>query len=273
MRKRSLYITLLCFAFGLLGCEEKLNPIASYTYTGSNKPAPAEVRFTNNSKNATNYVWEFGDGATSTETNPKHTYSTGGTFNVKLTAKNGKNIDSQSFSISILAPVPSPIANFSFTENGNFAPSKFTFTNSSTNGSTYTWDFGDGSNSTSQNPSHIFTTGGIYNVTLKVKNSAGIENIINKTVTVKNSPTKFKINSIILTSYPLTTTNGGGWDSGSGPDIFPVITHANGSISLKDYRKEDVVTSDLPYTFSSGLAFNFTSFDYQNSINYGHLNY
>lgn len=43
------------------------------------------VKFTNKSKNATTYLWDFGDGTTSTLENPEHTYSTQGNYNVKLT--------------------------------------------------------------------------------------------------------------------------------------------------------------------------------------------
>lgn len=268
MKRIDLLLCLLTLSFLIVSCEEELTPTASFTFTGANKSAPAEVIFTNTSQNATSYLWEFGDGASSTEKNTKHTYTTGGTFTAKLTAYSGKNSNSTTSSIVILAPVPNPVANFSFTENGNFAPSQFTFTNSSTNGSTYFWDFGDNQTSTSQNPTHVFTTGGIFNVSLKVKNSVGVENIINKTVTVKNAPTKLKVNSLTLTAYPLTTTSGGGWDSGTGPDIFPSIIHSTGTTSFQSYRKEDMIASYLPYTFSSGFPFTFTALDFQNTIEF-----
>ena len=47
------------------------------------------VQFLNNSTNASSYSWDFGDGNTSTSTNPSHTYATGGDFTVVLTATNG----------------------------------------------------------------------------------------------------------------------------------------------------------------------------------------
>lgn len=61
------------------------------------KPAPdfsfaadlLSVTFTNTSKYATSYSWDFGDGGTSTAENPSHTYTAGGTYKVKLTATNG----------------------------------------------------------------------------------------------------------------------------------------------------------------------------------------
>ncbi|MFH2096358.1 MAG: C25 family cysteine peptidase [Bacteroidota bacterium] len=51
--------------------------------------APVTVTFTNNSTNATSYLWDFGDGNTSTDENPVHTYTANGTYTVTLTADNG----------------------------------------------------------------------------------------------------------------------------------------------------------------------------------------
>jgi len=50
---------------------------------------PATVQFTNTSSNATTYLWNFGDGSTSTTASPSHVYSNAGTFNVKLVAYGG----------------------------------------------------------------------------------------------------------------------------------------------------------------------------------------
>ena len=59
-------------------------PEADFTHAGID----LTVDFTNNSTNATTYVWDFGDGNTSTENNPSHTYTTAGTYTVTLTANN-----------------------------------------------------------------------------------------------------------------------------------------------------------------------------------------
>lgn len=63
------------------------NPVASFQYAISNTNF-LEVVFTNFSKNATTYTWNFGDGQTSTEKDPTHVYAASGTFTVLLTAKN-----------------------------------------------------------------------------------------------------------------------------------------------------------------------------------------
>lgn len=66
-------------------------PVAAFDATPSIPIAasvPLTVSFTNLSTNADSYLWDFGDGSTSTQTNPQHTYTTKGSFTVKLTATN-----------------------------------------------------------------------------------------------------------------------------------------------------------------------------------------
>jgi len=62
-------------------------PVADFSAEPTNGPAPLTVRFTNLSRNFTSSLWDFGDGQTSTETNPTHTYEQSGTFTVKLTVR------------------------------------------------------------------------------------------------------------------------------------------------------------------------------------------
>jgi PKD repeat protein len=61
-----------------------VTPTASFTYSGSNNT----VVFENTSQNADTYLWEFGDGETSTEENPTHTFAVAGSYNVSLTSSN-----------------------------------------------------------------------------------------------------------------------------------------------------------------------------------------
>ncbi len=59
-----------------------------------------DVQFLNNSTNATSYEWNFGDGSTSTLSNPSHTYVDGGNYTVTLTAYNGDCSDVYTFELS-----------------------------------------------------------------------------------------------------------------------------------------------------------------------------
>ncbi len=80
-------------------------PIADFTYSGADKPAPAEVDFENKSKKAESYEWDFGDGTKSSEASPKHKYASSGNYTVKLTAKKGQKMTEKERKVFIEAPV------------------------------------------------------------------------------------------------------------------------------------------------------------------------
>lgn len=76
-------------------------PSASFGYTTAH---PFKVIFTNTSKKATSYIWDFGDGTTSKEENPSHRYNSKGVYKVTLTARRGDYSDKYSANITIEAP-------------------------------------------------------------------------------------------------------------------------------------------------------------------------
>ena len=59
---------------------------ASFTNTPSSGCYPVDVDFSNESGNAVAYSWDFGDGTTSTEENPSHTYNEPGEYTITLVA-------------------------------------------------------------------------------------------------------------------------------------------------------------------------------------------
>lgn len=73
-------------------------PAASFDYDAEN--GSAEYEFNNNSTNASSYSWDFGDGFTSTDANPTHTFSTGGSHTITLTAFNGDCSDVTTITIT-----------------------------------------------------------------------------------------------------------------------------------------------------------------------------
>jgi len=79
-------------------CEDDENnapePFASFQYEVSTDN-PLEVNFTNTSENAESYSWDFGDGESSTEENPVHTYAEAGTYDVVLTATNKDDVSTE----------------------------------------------------------------------------------------------------------------------------------------------------------------------------------
>lgn len=132
-----------------------------------------DVIFTNNSSGANTSNWNFGDGNTSNQMHPTHTYSQDGVYQVTLTSGNGCGTTSQTQTITIVTP---PVAGFSAANTNGCAPFNVNFVNeSSSNTTTWQWTFEDGNpaTSTEQNPVVTFDAPGVYDVTLVVSNAAG----------------------------------------------------------------------------------------------------
>ncbi len=159
-------------------------PVADFTATPTSGTAPFSVNFTDQSTNTpTSWQWDFGDGNTSTQQNPSHTYNDAGTFAVTLTATNeyGSNTKTETDYIVVSAGGSSPVAAFSATPTNGTAPLSVNFTDQSINTPTsWQWDFGDGGSSTEQNPTHTYNTDGSYTVSLMVTNEYGSDT---KTIT------------------------------------------------------------------------------------------
>ncbi len=143
----------------------------------------------------TTYTWKFGDGTTGSGQSTGHTYSTSGTYSVKLLVNNNFGLsckDSITNSIIVNVPIPCTVlAGFNFTNTGT-PPGVVFFANTSTGTlttSTYSWNWGDGQNSLLQSPgSHSFATG-TYTVSLYAKNSNTCFNTYSQVITVTNVTT------------------------------------------------------------------------------------
>ena len=145
------------------------------------------------------YLWNFGNGITSTQTNPSYSYPATGTYIVKLVATSGTGCkDSTTRTITVN---PSPTATFSInTASQCVTGNQFGFTNNSsiTTGTlTYAWTFGDGNVSTNANPSHSYINAGSYTVKLVVTSGLGCKDSTTRSVTVFAKPTvDFSVNSL-----------------------------------------------------------------------------
>ena len=160
-------------------------PLADFSGIPTTGAAPLAVTFTDRStRSPTSWSWDFGDGTTSTVQNPSHTYATTGTYTVKLTTTNAGGSDILTQTNYITAFSSKPLAQFNFTPQYGTAPLAVTFTDRSTNSPTsWSWDFGDGTTSTVQNPSHTYATTGTYTINQTATNSGG-SNTISRTLTV-----------------------------------------------------------------------------------------
>jgi len=160
-------------------------PTAAFSATPTIGIAPLEVQFTSTSTGATSYAWDFGDGNTSTDENPIHTYNEPGLYTIKLTVTGPGGSHTATEDNYITVNYPAPVASFTGTPTTGISPLQVAFTSTSTGTITsYEWDFGDGTKSTAENPSHTYTKAGTYTVKLTATGPGGTSTKT-RTITVK----------------------------------------------------------------------------------------
>ncbi|MCK5839730.1 MAG: DNRLRE domain-containing protein [Bacteroidales bacterium] len=150
--------------------------LADFTYTIDD----LTVQFVNLSQHADSYLWDFGDGIISQNENPTHQYTEIGEYDVTLIAYN----DILSNTITkTLTVCKMPISAFDFSIDGY----TLSFSNLSQDADTYFWTFGDGNQSTLENPTYTYSSDGEYIVSLVATNVCGADTI-NKTISICKLP-------------------------------------------------------------------------------------
>ena len=177
-------------------------PSPSFMATDTTKcAAPLNVHFTNTTKgNAVKYIWDFGDGTSSTDLNADHTYTQAGAFTVTLTAINSNGCQSTFQKANYINIIPVKISQVHNLPDSGCIPlvvkPSVSF-NVSTTIKKYTWDFGDGTIAFGANPSHTYIKEGIYNVKVSIETEDGCTDvlIINRAVLAGHKPKAGFINS------------------------------------------------------------------------------
>jgi len=151
-------------------------PTAAFTQDKTSGDTPLAIQFTDQSQGQiTSYAWSFGDGATSTDQSPSHTFTTAGSYNVRLTVSGPGGSNSAEVTINATQPVAVPDAAFTQDVSSGTAPLSVQFTDQSSGQNLmYTWDFGDNVGMSNEvNPQYTYNNPGSYTVTLNVSNSSG----------------------------------------------------------------------------------------------------
>lgn len=153
--------------------EPPLNqaPIAAFTELCDGRSCSFSDASTDGDGTVASWSWDFGDGNLSSEQNPSNSYGADGNYTVTLTATDDDGAtDSESHVVSVSESAPNqpPTANFTYT----CSDLTCLFTDASTDADgpveSWSWNFGDGTGSTAQNPSHPYAIAGSYTVTLDV---------------------------------------------------------------------------------------------------------
>ena len=161
MKFQQLFIPIIAIIF-VTSCSR---PIAQFETAQTPYKAQSEITFSNKSENATSYLWDFGDGNTSTDKEPKHTYEQEGSYTVTLIAKDAKDKESIITTV-VKVERPALAADFDYDLSSEIAPAIVTFKNTSKGADKYVWDFGDYTQSEEENPTHKYRFSGNYTVKL-----------------------------------------------------------------------------------------------------------
>ena len=193
--------TLLQKKFISIGAATK----AAFSPSKSNACPWEKITLTNNSTGATDYIWDFGDGTSSTVKSPSHTYTVGGTYKVYLTSSiNGSCASKDSVEINI------ETIEAAFTSSPNSAcitPIVVNYTDQSINATSWKWSFGNGANSTSQNPSNTINTFGDFTDQLIATSANGCSDTLSIAGNIKVQKMKPFFNADVRKGcIPLTVT-------------------------------------------------------------------
>lgn len=161
-------------------------------FTFSNQCIGEVTNFQNTSIGSTIGIiweWDFGDGSTSNESSPSHTFANTGTFSVSLTVRNPSGCDN---TITKMVDVVNTSADFNFI--GGCTGDEFQFTNNSTLQNTgvvtYRWlldaESDDGELTFTENPTFTYDTPGSYQVQLSVIDASGCASSITKSIVVED---------------------------------------------------------------------------------------
>jgi len=185
-------------------------PVAAFTSNCSNLSCAFTDASTDTGGTITGWSWNFGDGSpVSTAQNPTHVYASAGTgYSVTLTVTDSlSDTNAISHNVAPTAAPPPSTPTAAFTANCTLLSCAFTDTSTDV-GSTisgWSWNFGDGSPvSTAQNPTHVYSSGATYNVSLTVTDNLADTNTANASI----SPTSGAVTLYASDTFNRTVANG-----------------------------------------------------------------
>ena len=210
----------------------------------------AGLAFTNLSTNIASISWDFGDGTSSSLTNPVHAYSTPGYYTVTLSGI------SQSYGCTTqktktIKVNQGPTSQFTLGPNAGCVELTVQMTNNSNGIVSQVWNFGDGNSSLLNNPSHTFTSPGSYAVQLIVLDNIGCPDTAAQVVTVHPLPVvDFTFNPVdpcvqpTVVNFTNQSTNAAGYNWNFGNGLSSTLTNPSSTYQqVGDYTVTLVGTS------------------------------
>jgi len=243
--------------FSSQGCTDTIShniivsqPNVHFTNPPIQNCAPATVSFTDLTPNASSWEWTFSNGTTSTDQNPSVTFNQPGEYDVELIATDINGCSDTTIVVEAFKVLNHMPNNFQPTEFNGCNPISISFYNFVVGNGYWAWDFGDGSSSNNQIPSHTYNDPGNYIVSLSSMDSLGCTmNIDTFAVVHVNSLLIDSINldlncndSMVLFSVDCPSCVTGIWNYGDG----------NSSTNLNSsYTYSAVDTYNISFTGTS----------------------
>lgn len=186
-------------------------PSVDFTYSPTDPSLEDTIDFmdasTDPDGSITAWDWDFGDGATSTEQNPTHQYADKGEYTVQLTVTDNDGLTNTTEQTITLRNLP-PTASFTFSPSEPTVGEDVLFSDASSDPEgqpimAWNWDFGDGTTSNEQNPTHVYETSGSYLVTLTVTDDEGLEGTSSTTVEVQPAEKEEEEEGVFIPGFSL----------------------------------------------------------------------
>jgi gliding motility-associated-like protein len=173
-------------------------PVALFNSLDTNTCPLRPVKFTNLSTGpGLTYTWDFGDGSSSTDANPSHSYLTEGQFTIKLYIRDQYGCTDSSTKNTYIT-VLTPRARFKISDSVSTCPPLIVnFTNESINYTSYTWYFGDGSSSDKPNPTHYYSSAGTYFAKLVIAGPGTCKDSMVRKIVIRGPQGDFSYTNLI----------------------------------------------------------------------------
>lgn len=172
-------------------------PVAAFSSVDTLSCPTKPIVFSNSSTGpGLSFLWNFGDGNTSTAATPTHAYAAAGIYSVQLMITDMYGCTDQIIKTNFIKIV-APVASFTVNDSvGTCPPLIVLFTNTSINQNTYQWDFGDGNFSNAISPSHFYNVAGSYMATLSITGPGGCVSVASKQITISGPRGDFSYTNI-----------------------------------------------------------------------------
>jgi len=221
------------------GCESydevtityKEVPDAGFDVDNQEGCYPLDVVFTNYSVGGSEFYWEFGDGETSTERHPEHTYTEPGEYTVILTVPGPDGQDA--VYSKVITVYDHPMADFEVKPRVIYIPGDGArFYDLSQDAVVYLWDFGDGTTSEEVSPVHEYSDEGLYSIQLTVQNEYGCEDVM-----LRENYVEAKMAGFVAFPNSFMPRPGGGVDNTAVNAIFKPTYRDVDTYTLQIYNR------------------------------------